>query len=71
MFYQGGRAMQIIRMRVGDTLELKKPHPCGDNRFTVLRIGMDFKLRCDGCGHEIMAPRSKIEKRIKNIITEE
>ena len=58
-------------IKVGDKLIMKKPHPCGDNRFAVLRIGMDFKLRCMGCGHEIMAPRSKIEKRIKNIITEE
>ncbi|MBE6761777.1 MAG: DUF951 domain-containing protein [Ruminococcaceae bacterium] len=58
-------------IKVGDKLIMKKPHPCGDNRFAVLRIGMDFKLRCMGCGHEIMAPRSKIEKRIKNIVTEE
>ena len=58
-------------IKIGDKLIMKKPHPCGENRFTVLRIGMDFKLRCDGCSHEIMAPRSKIEKRIKNIITEE
>jgi hypothetical protein len=50
---------------------MKKPHPCGCNRFAVLRIGMDFKLRCEGCNHEIMAPRSKIEKRIKNVVTEE
>lgn len=58
-------------IKVGDKIIMKKPHPCGDNRFTVLRIGMDFKLRCMGCGHEIMAPRSKIEKRIKSIISEE
>lgn len=58
-------------IKVGDKLIMKKPHPCGDSRFTVLRIGMDFKLRCMGCGHEIMAPRSKIEKRIKSVITEE
>lgn len=58
-------------IKVGDKITMKKPHPCGDNRFAVLRIGMDFKLRCLGCGHEIMAPRSKIEKRIKSVITEE
>ena len=58
-------------IKVGDKIIMKKPHPCGDNRFTVLRIGMDFKLRCMGCNHEIMAPRSKIEKRIKSIVTEE
>ena len=58
-------------IKVGDKIIMKKSHPCGDNRFNVLRVGMDFKLRCMGCGHEIMAPRSKIEKRIKSIITEE
>ncbi len=58
-------------IKVGDKIIMKKPHPCGENRFTVLRIGMDFKLRCMGCSHEIMAPRSKIEKRIKSIISEE
>lgn len=50
-----------------DILTMKKPHPCGENRFEVLRIGMDFKLKCLGCNHEIMAPRSRIEKRIKNV----
>lgn len=57
-------------IKVSDQLVMKKPHPCGSNRFTVLRIGMDFKLRCNGCGHEIMAPRSKIEKRIKTVISD-
>ncbi len=57
-------------VRVGDRVEMKKPHPCGEKRFEVLRVGMDFKLRCLGCGHEILAPRSRIEKRIRKIITE-
>ena len=52
---------------VGDILELKKEHPCGSKRWLVLRVGMDFRLRCFGCGHEIMVPRSKVEKRIKKI----
>lgn len=52
---------------VGDMLIMKKNHPCGDNRFLVLRVGMDFKLRCQKCGHEIMIPRSKAEKGIKRI----
>ena len=54
-------------VRVGDVLTLKKQHPCGSKEWQVLRIGMDFKLRCLGCGHEIMSPRSKIEKNIRNI----
>ena len=59
-----------MEVRVGDRVEMKKPHPCGNKNFLVLRIGMDFKLKCETCGHEIMAPRNKIEKNIKKIIRE-
>jgi hypothetical protein len=58
-------------VRVGDILTMKKKHPCGALTWQVLRIGADFKLRCTGCGHEIMSPRSNIEKHIKKIIREE
>ena len=58
-------------VRVGDTLLMKKKHPCGANTFSVLRIGMDFKIRCTGCGHEIMSSRVNIEKSIKKIIRED
>lgn len=54
-------------IKVGDTLVMKKNHPCGENRFLVLRVGMDFKLRCQKCGHEIMIPRSKAEKGVKRV----
>ena len=54
-------------VQVGDVLELKKQHPCGSREWLVLRVGMDFKLRCAGCGHELMLPRSKAEKNIKKI----
>lgn len=54
-------------VRLGDTLYMKKPHPCGSSAFTVLRTGMDFRLRCNGCGREIMVVRSKAEKSIKKI----
>jgi hypothetical protein len=46
---------------------MKKPHPCGSFSWLVLRIGMDFKLRCTGCGHEVMLPRAKVEKNIRKI----
>ncbi len=58
-------------IKVGDTLELKKQHPCGSREWLVLRVGMDFKLRCAGCGHELMVPRSKAEKSVKRIIPKE
>ncbi len=54
-------------VRVGDILTMKKKHPCGSNAFLVLRSGMDFRLRCSGCGHEMMVPRVKIEKNIRQI----
>ena len=50
---------------------MKKKHPCGADIFTVTRIGMDFKLVCDGCGHEVIVPRSKAEKAIKKIVAYE
>ena len=50
-------------VRVGDKLQMKKPHPCGTNVFEVLRIGADFKIRCTGCGREVMVPRHKCEKK--------
>ena len=58
-------------VQVGDILEMKKQHPCGDKRFAVLRIGMDFRLRCLGCGREMMLPRLKVEKNIRKIHREE
>ncbi|MGN0627994.1 MAG: DUF951 domain-containing protein [Oscillospiraceae bacterium] len=57
-------------VRVGDILVMKKPHPCGGTRFSVLRSGMDFKLQCEKCGHLVEVPRSKAEKNIKHIIRE-
>ncbi|MBQ8965260.1 DUF951 domain-containing protein [Ruminococcus sp.] len=59
--------MDIIK---GDRLVMKKKHPCGSNEMLVLRSGMDFKLRCAGCGREFMIPRSKAEKNVKNVIRE-
>ena len=58
-------------VRLGDVLEMKKPHPCGSREWRVLRTGMDFRLKCLGCGHEILTPRSKAEKNIRKIRREE
>ncbi len=55
-------------IKVGDLLQMKKKHPCGADTFSVLRIGMDFKIRCTGCGREVMTPRVKVEKNIKKIL---
>ena len=57
-----------MEVHVGDTLEMRKAHPCGGREWLVLRVGMDFRIRCAKCGHELMAPRRKIEKNIKRIM---
>ena len=54
-------------IQVGDILTMKKPHPCGSKDWQVLRVGADFKLRCLGCGREVMGPRWKFEKQIRRI----
>ena len=61
---EGEMSMDV---QVGDVLTMKKPHPCGSKQWKVLRTGMDFKLKCEGCGHEVMLPRSKAEKNIRTI----
>lgn len=60
-----------INVEVGDIIRLKKSHPCGSFEWEVLRVGMDFRLKCKGCGHQIMTPRKKIEKNIKQVRREE
>lgn len=54
-------------IQLGDILIMRKSHPCGSSEFDVLRTGADIKIKCRGCGHEIMVPRVKIEKNVKNI----
>lgn len=57
-------------VRLQDILVMKKEHPCGSKEWLVLRSGMDFRLRCQGCGHEVLLPRSKAEKNIRQIMRE-
>lgn len=58
----------VMDIQVGDILKLKKEHPCGSREWEVLRIGADFRLRCMGCGHQIMIARRQAEKNIKDVI---
>ena len=53
---------------VGDIVQLKKTHPCGSDRWEVTRVGMDFGLKCLGCGRRVMIPRPQFERSVKAII---
>ena len=57
-------------IQVGNIVKLKKQHPCGSHEWEVLRIGADFRIKCAGCGHQIMIPRKTLEKSIKEIKTQ-
>lgn len=54
-----------MNLELGDIIIMKKPHPCGSKEFEITRLGIDYKLKCCGCGHEVMIPRIKAEKNIK------
>lgn len=59
--------MQILKINVGDILELKKPHPCGNKLFKVLRVGSDVRIVCQSCGRDMTVDRIKLEKAVKSI----
>lgn len=53
---------------VGQVIRLKKQHPCGTNEWEIIRTGADFRLRCNGCGHQVMLARKLVEKNFKGFI---
>ena len=63
MFY-----MEIIRFKIDDIIELKKPHPCGSKEFRVLRVGGEMRIVCCGCGRDMTVDRLKLERATRKII---
>lgn len=55
------------RFAVGDIIRMKKPHPCGTYEWEILRVGADFRLKCTGCGHQVMVPRKLVEKNTREM----
>ena len=58
-----------MQFSVGDIVQMEKDHPCGSNQWEILRTGIDFRIKCCGCGHMVMLPRVKFEKNVKKVIT--
>jgi len=61
--------MEIIKFKLNDLIELKKPHPCGSKQFKILRIGSDIRIICQGCGRDMVMDRIKLEKATKTILS--
>ena len=62
-----GSSQERLIYEVGDIVKLKKQHPCGSSEWEILRVGADFRLKCLGCGRQIMVPRKMVEKNTKNL----
>ena len=56
-----------LNYEVGDIVKLKKTHPCGSSQGEILRVGADFRLKCMGCGHQIMIARRLVEKNTRGL----
>lgn len=54
-------------VQIGDIARMKKAHPCGSSEWSILRVGIDFRMKCQGCGHMILIPRKQAEKNIKKL----
>ena len=57
--------MEETAYQVGDLVQVKKPHPCGSKIWEVLRLGADVRLKCQGCGHQVLVPRAKFVKMVR------
>lgn len=53
-----------------DDVEMKKPHPCGENRWEIIRMGADIRIKCRGCGHLVMMPRKEFERKMKKVLSD-
>lgn len=51
-----------------DIVEMKKAHPCGENRWKIIRLGADIRIKCVGCGHSVMLPRKRFQQKLKKVI---
>lgn len=58
---------EYMDIQIGDIVKLKKQHPCGSYEWEVLRVGIDFRLKCTGCGHQVMMPRKQVERIAKQV----
>lgn len=61
----------MMNYNVGDMVRTKKKHPCGSDRWEIMRTGIDFRIKCLGCGRVVMLPRRKFEKSVKEILSSE
>jgi len=62
--------MERKKFQLNDIVEMKKQHPCGTNRWKIIRLGADIRIKCEGCQHSVMIPRVEFEKKMKKVLVE-
>jgi len=60
--------MQQKQFDLHDIVEMKKPHPCGENKWRIIRMGMDIRIKCLGCDRSVLIPRNEFQKKLKKVI---
>jgi hypothetical protein len=60
--------MPVLKLLLGDVIRTRKTHPCGSDRWEIVRLGADIGIRCIGCGRRVLMPRTKLERRIKEFV---
>ncbi len=60
--------MERKKFQLNDIVEMKKQHPCGTNRWKIIRVGADIRIKCEGCQHSVMIPRVEFEKKMKKVL---
>jgi hypothetical protein len=66
--YKGEVDMEEKELALNDIVEMKKPHPCGTNRWKIIRMGMDVRIKCEGCSHSVLIPRKEFSRKMKKIL---
>lgn len=60
--------MEAKKFGLNDIVEMKKQHPCGTNKWKIIRMGADVRIKCEGCQHSVMIPRREFEKKMKKVL---
>lgn len=60
--------MEQKTFQLNDIVQMKKTHPCGENRWKVIRMGADIRIKCQGCGHSVLLPRRRFEQKMKKVL---
>ncbi len=57
-----------LELKIGDVVQMRKPHPCGGDIWRIVRVGAEIGIRCTTCDRRVLLPRATFERRIKRFV---